>query len=114
VKRFPPNGYGLFDMAGNVWEWCSDRYRPDAYELRVEAAGPGAVAANPQGPGSSEDPRNPDAPVSHVVRGGSFLCNDSYCASYRPSARMSQTPDTGMQHLGFRCVRGGAGPSPRP
>ena len=83
VKSFPPNGYGLFDMAGNVWEWCSDAYRP--YD--------------------GADPRITFVPGSLVVRGGSFLCNDSYCSSYRPSARMSQTPDTGMQHLGFRCVK---------
>ena len=104
VKSFPPNAYGLYDMAGNVWEWCSDLYRPDAYSLQVLEAGPNGVIDNPQGPAESVDPRNPHAPASYVQRGGSFLCNDSYCASYRPSARMAAPPDTGMQHLGFRCV----------
>jgi sulfatase modifying factor 1 len=59
---------------------------------------------NPTGPATSRDPRNPHAPVSRVHRGGSFLCNDSYCASYRPSARMAAPPDSGLAHLGFRCV----------
>lgn len=104
VKSFPPNGYGLFDMAGNVWEWCSDLYRPDAYALLVAEIGPNGVAVNPKGPTTSFDPRNPHSPESRVHRGGSFLCNDSYCASYRPSARMACPPDTGLQHLGFRCV----------
>lgn len=109
VGSFPPNGYGLHDMAGNVWEWCSDLYRPDTYARRVLELGVSGVADNPEGPSTSLDPRNPDAPESRVHRGGSFLCSDSYCASYRPSARMACTPDTSMLHLGFRCVR-----EPRP
>jgi formylglycine-generating enzyme required for sulfatase activity len=104
VKSFPPNGYGLYDVAGNVWEWCSDLYRPDTYARRVLELGKDGVAVNPTGPNTSLDPRNPDAPESRVHRGGSFLCNDSYCASYRPSARMACPPDTGLQHLGFRCI----------
>jgi sulfatase modifying factor 1 len=98
VGRFPANGYGLCDMAGNVWEWCGDRYRPDAYTVLVQAAR-GATIENPLGPEAE-----PGMPETFVVRGGSFLCNDAYCASYRPSARMSQTADTATQHIGFRCV----------
>jgi len=110
VRSFPPNGYGLYDMAGNVWEWCSDLYRADAYAqqlLELDRAGKKGVdrvVTNPAGPTRSDDPRNPGSPESRVLRGGSFLCNDSYCASYRPSARMSCSPDTGLQHVGMRCV----------
>lgn len=104
VRSFPANGFGLYDMAGNVWEWCSDRYRPDTYAQRAAQAGVGGVCMNPTGPTTSFDPRNPHAPESRVQRGGSFLCHDSYCASYRVSARMACAPDTGLEHVGFRCV----------
>jgi formylglycine-generating enzyme required for sulfatase activity len=99
VKSYPPNEYGLADMAGNVWEWCSDWYRADEYDRR---AGKGEVV-NPQGPEDSWDPNEPWAPM-RVTRGGSFLCHVSYCESYRTAARRGTQPDTGMSHLGFRCV----------
>jgi formylglycine-generating enzyme required for sulfatase activity len=104
VKSYPPNGYGLFDVAGNVWEWCSDWYRADEYARRV---GQGTVD-NPAGPAESWDPSEPWPPTpKRVTRGGSFLCHVSYCESYRPAARRGTSPDTGMSHLGFRCVISG-------
>lgn len=98
VSSFAPNGYALYDMAGNVWEWCSDWYRSDYYEEVKEK-----VSMNPQGPVLGYDPDEPAIP-KRVVRGGSFLCNASYCSSYRVSARMKTAPDTGLEHTGFRCV----------
>jgi sulfatase modifying factor 1 len=100
VRAFKPNGYGLYDMSGNVWQWCSDWYQMNLYR---EHAGQGVVV-NPQGPQKSFDPRQPYSPL-RVQKGGSFLCNDSYCSRYRPSARHGCTPDTGMSHIGFRCAR---------
>lgn len=104
VKSYPPNALGLYDMAGNVWEWTSDRFRPDTYVKRAEQIAPGGCCANPTGPDTTADPRNPYASDSRVQKGGSFLCHASYCESYRPSAKMASPPDTGMSHLGFRCV----------
>jgi formylglycine-generating enzyme required for sulfatase activity len=99
VRSYPPNGFGLHDMIGNVWEWCSDWYRPDAYRL----VPPGVVTANPTGPDAAFDPAEPYQP-RRVTRGGSFLCSPNYCSNYRPSARRGTAPDSGMSHLGFRCV----------
>jgi formylglycine-generating enzyme len=99
VKSFPPNGYGLYDMTGNAWQWCSDWYRADSPQMCAEKG----CCSNPGGPLSSFDPLDPLA-QKRVVKGGSFLCCEQYCQSYRPSARRGESPDTGMSHIGFRCV----------
>lgn len=98
VKSFKPNAYGLYDMAGNVWEWCADWY-DESYYKSVNTK----ININPTGPLQSNDPMEPTVP-KRVVRGGSFLCNASYCKGYRVSARMKTSPDTGLEHTGFRCV----------
>jgi formylglycine-generating enzyme required for sulfatase activity len=99
VKSFAPNGYGLYDVAGNVWEWCADLYNNEYYTQLSKTK----LAINPKGPTKSYDPDEPLI-TKRVMRGGSFLCNDSYCSGYRVSARMKSSPDSGMEHLGFRCV----------
>jgi len=99
ARSFKPNGYGLYDMAGNVWEWCSDWYNAGYYKT-VTAS----TSFNPQGPSKSFDPQEPYTP-KRSLRGGSFLCNDSYCSSYRVARRMKGSPDTGLEHTGFRCVK---------
>ena len=100
VMQFPPNGYGLYDVAGNVWEICSDWYGEDYYD----SFDLNSVFDNPKGPKTWKYSLEPLDP-KRVMRGGSFLCNDSYCSSYRVSARMPNSQETGMSHVGFRCVK---------
>jgi formylglycine-generating enzyme required for sulfatase activity len=105
VAQFPANPYGLYDITGNVWEWCSDWYRPDYYAQLASARG---VARNPQGPEVPFDPVEPTE-KKRVHRGGSFLCTDQYCTRYMVGTRGKGEVTTGSNHLGFRCVQS-AGP----
>ena len=88
VGSFPPNGYGLSDMAGNVWEWCADWYADDYYRVSPR-----------------ENPTGPDAGSERVLRGGSWMCAENFCSNYRVAARSHATPDSGLNNLGFRCAR---------
>lgn len=104
VGTYPPNGYGLSDMTGNAWQWVADWYRVDQFQRE---AATGRKIVNPQGPQESYDPYDAGVPAGapkRVTRGGSFLCNENYCLSYRPSARRGADPYNSMSHLGFRLV----------
>jgi formylglycine-generating enzyme required for sulfatase activity len=101
VARYPANGYGLYDMTGNVWQWTGDWYRPDAYaELQAKSE----VAWNPKGPDSSFDPDEPGV-AKRVQRGGSFLCTEQYCSRYLVGSRGKGDVSSATNHIGFRCVR---------
>jgi formylglycine-generating enzyme len=118
VGSFPANGFGLFDMAGNAWEWTDDwwtNHHPESTESSCCDA-PGAVRRDPRGgeTAGSVDPSQPQFAIPRkVVKGGSHLCADTYCLRYRPAARRPQSIDTGMSHIGFRCAwpANAAGPS---
>ena len=100
VKQYPANGYGLYDMSGNVWEWCSDWYKNDYFNTLP----PNEVSKNPKGPDQSHDPAEPGV-AKKVHRGGSFLCSDQYCSRYVMGTRGKGEVKTGTNHLGFRCIK---------
>jgi sulfatase modifying factor 1 len=104
VGSYPANGFGLFDMAGNVWEWMTDWYLAPSQKNSVKSC---CVPENPRGgpPEASYDPAMPRCRIPRkVVKGGSFLCAPSYCRRYRPAARQPQMVDSAMSHIGFRCI----------
>lgn len=107
ARAFPPNGYGLYDMAGNVWQWTIDWYASRHVVTETGETSPCCAPSGPRGAAieNSYDPRQPGVRIPRkVVKGGSFLCAPSYCRRYRPAARHAQMVDTGMSHIGFRCI----------